>query len=209
MPAAWQDDERRPFDHLGDLAGEFGRRDRVLGADQDQGRDLDPRQERARIRRPMMARCWRMKASGPVSRIIRSTTSSSAASARRSGWTRLSHSAAWTASKRPRSARAISRSRAWRRSSVSGRARRVEEREARHPARRLPQNLQGDIAPHRMPQEREPLRRLGQQAGRDGGDRAVPAVLRDQNRPLVLEGGDLGLEDPPGRVQPRNQDQRV
>ena len=110
-------------------------------------------------------------------------------------------------SKRPASARAMSRSRSWLASTESGRALVSSRGQPRHPLRRLPQDFQGDVSAHGEPGEGKTLGRLPQQAGGDGRDRIIPGVIRDQDGALRRQGGDLRLEEAGGAGQTGNQNE--
>ena len=128
--------------------------------------------------RPMIACCWRRNASGPVSSAMARTRRLSAASPWRSRCTssgkvdvhRFGEAAGLcefdTTPPRLRLLRGF-RPR-------SG----VEQRQFGDPLRRLPHDLEGDVAAHRQAGERKARRRRGQNAARDGGMRVVTACGR-------------------------------
>ncbi len=58
----------------------------------------------------------------------------------------------------------------------------VEERQLRHPLRRLPHDLEGDVTAHRQPREREARRRCGKDAAGNRRHGVVAPMIRDRDR---------------------------
>jgi hypothetical protein len=59
----------------------------------------------------------------------------------------------------------------------------VEQGQLRYPLRRLPHDFEGDVTAHRVTDQREARRRLGQDPPRDGAHVVVADVIGDRNRP--------------------------
>ena len=58
----------------------------------------------------------------------------------------------------------------------------VKQRQLRHPLRRLPHDLEGDVTAHRQPRERETRRRCGKDAAGDRRHGVVAPVVGDRDR---------------------------
>ena len=84
----------------------------------------------------------------------------------------------------------------------------VDQRQFCHPLRRLPDDLEGDVAAHRMPGQRETRRRLGQDPPRDRAHIVVADVVGDRHRAEPPQRRDHRREDPRRGDEARNEQNR-
>jgi len=108
--------------------------------------------------RDMIAVCWRLKASAPVSVPIFTIASTSALSPSRAGGSAWGSSSRWARPAPSRSASAISCRRAGRCSCAKPSRARVEQRQLQHAPWRLADDLIGNEATHRQAGERRTVR---------------------------------------------------
>jgi hypothetical protein len=74
------------------------------------------------------------------------------------------------------------------------------------PLRRLPHDLEGDVAAQRQPGEREAGRRRRQDPAGNGGDAGVAGVVGDRDRPKAPERWNLLGVKPRRAIQSGNKD---
>ena len=84
----------------------------------------------------------------------------------------------------------------------------VDQRQLCHPLRRLPHDLEGDVAAHGMPGQRETRRRLGQDPPRDRAHIVVADVVGDRHRAEPPQGRRDRRVNPRRGHQARNQQNR-
>ena len=72
----------------------------------------------------------------------------------------------------------------------------VDQRQFGDPLRRLPHDLERDVAAHRMPGQREARRRLGQDSARYRAHIVVADVVGDRHRAESPQGRDNRRKDP-------------
>jgi hypothetical protein len=72
----------------------------------------------------------------------------------------------------------------------------IDQRQFCNPIRRLPHDLERDVAAHRMPRQRETRRRLGQDPPRDRAHAVVANVVGHRHGPESPHGGDDRCEYP-------------
>ena len=194
-PQFGKDHKFRAVNAVGHLHRQRIRNGVVLIAGQDQRRTLDPRQRRPRVRPAMTAVCWRTKASAPTSSPMSWTSWRKLASSRRDGCTKPRNNSSSTA-------RSRRFTRAHQTAAAGGRLRRirprlgVDQRQFCHPLRRLPHDLERDIAAHRMSRQREARRRLGQDPARNRAHTVVADVVGDRHRAKTPQRRDDGCENP-------------
>ncbi|MGY2890778.1 hypothetical protein ACVIHI_007892 [Bradyrhizobium sp. USDA 4524] len=84
----------------------------------------------------------------------------------------------------------------------------AHQRQLRNPVRRLPHDLEGDVAAHRVPGERKARRRLGQDPAGDGPHIVVPDMVGDRHRPASPQRRNDGGENPRRADEARDEQDR-
>jgi len=84
----------------------------------------------------------------------------------------------------------------------------VHQRQLRHPVRRLPHDLERDVAAHRVPGQREPRRPLGEDTAGDHRHVVVADVIGDGDRPVAPQGVRHRRVDAWRAAEPGNQQNR-